>query len=150
MLNRLIGLSPWNLLRLLDKGVPFPEKGRQGTDDARQGRPLLEDYASRGFSFSDRYFAVKWFYIKEKIDDDEKYFDVPSMAEQRRKRVVWLGGRMAKSRAWLRVKNVKGKGKRFTVNPEYGVDGGDLEVGQFPLTPIDGVDCGELPDTSTV
>jgi hypothetical protein len=112
----------------------------------------------RGFQWSDRYLPDKWYDTAEKIDDDEKYFEVPSMMEERRERVVWLGSRIAESGLWLRLEKTEGGRKRFGVNPVYDVVLDDLDVGPQPPTPVESVasvasvesvEYGDLPDATT-
>ncbi|KAK4206116.1 hypothetical protein QBC37DRAFT_301453 [Rhypophila decipiens] len=75
------------------ESIRFPEhdKGKGGD---RLPRPLPEDYAMRGLLWVDKYFPDGWF-SNDKIDDDEKYFEVASMREERRERVLYLGCRIA-------------------------------------------------------
>ena len=44
----------------------------------------------RGFLWSDGYSPKHWFDTEEKIGDDEKYFELASMVEERGARLVWL------------------------------------------------------------
>ena len=92
-----------DLLRLLDEGAPFPgsSTGKDGEQKAatRRRKPLPDDYTLRGFPWSQTYFPGDHFVIDEKIDDDDKYFEVLGMAEERRERVVWLAGLIARNGA---------------------------------------------------
>ncbi|RYP60495.1 hypothetical protein DL771_010497 [Monosporascus sp. 5C6A] len=63
-------------------------------------RPLPEDFAMKGLLWVEDYFPNDWF-SNEKIDDDEKYFEMKSMTEERKERVLWLGCRVAKHGKWL-------------------------------------------------
>lgn len=63
-------------------------------------RPLPEDFATKGLVWVDKYFPNDWF-SNDKIDDDEKYFEVASMTDDRKERILWLGCRIAKSGKWL-------------------------------------------------
>ncbi|KAK1992362.1 hypothetical protein LX36DRAFT_684938 [Colletotrichum falcatum] len=81
-------------------------------------RPLPEDFAQRGLLWVDRYYPDDWF--TSKLDDDEKYFEVASMTEERRERCLWLGFRLASSGNWLTYDRVTGQ---FGVPPKY-----DLEI----------------------
>ncbi|KAI1382538.1 uncharacterized protein F4822DRAFT_441815 [Hypoxylon trugodes] len=60
-------------------------------------RPLPEDFAMKGLVWIDKYFPVDWF-SNDKIDDNEKYFEVSSMTDDRKERILWLGHRIAKLR----------------------------------------------------
>ncbi|KAK2036772.1 hypothetical protein LZ31DRAFT_482855 [Colletotrichum somersetense] len=62
-------------------------------------RPLPEDYAQRGLLWVDGYYPDDWF--ASKMDDDERYFEMPSMTEERQERCLWLGCRLASSGNWL-------------------------------------------------
>jgi hypothetical protein len=170
MLNTLIGSSLSSsadesqaLAGLLEGGEQFPgwkedqdedesvsrdEKGG-GAPPARgpRRRPLPDDFALRGFSWVEHYFPDGWFIIDERIDDDDKYFEVPSMMEERRERVVWLGCRIVEREdgKWLRFDK---EARRFTVGAAFDVEL-DLEM-PLPSTPGQSVDYGELPDAGTV
>lgn len=63
-------------------------------------RPLPEDFATKGLVWVDKYFPNDWF-SNDKIDDDEKYFEVASMTDDRKERILWLGCRIAKFAKWL-------------------------------------------------
>ncbi|EAQ89589.1 hypothetical protein CHGG_06208 [Chaetomium globosum CBS 148.51] len=115
----------------------------------RRKRPLPDDFAMRGFPWVEKYFPDGWFVTEEKIDDDEKYFEVLSMQGERRERIVWLGCRIAEKEGgkWLQFDK---EAMRFGVNPTYDVKL-DLEIpGGMPATPGASVDCGELPDAGAV
>ncbi|KAM5349975.1 hypothetical protein ACJ41O_006480 [Fusarium nematophilum] len=64
-------------LRLPEKGLP---------------RPLPEDFAMRGLLYADHY-PKRWF--ERKIEDDEQYFELASMAEERKDRIISLGYKIA-------------------------------------------------------
>lgn len=67
--------------RIMDENFPLPEK-----DDSR---PLPEDFALRGLLWADNYFPDNWF-SRDKIDEEEKYQERPSMTAQRKERIMWL------------------------------------------------------------
>ncbi|KAK4243072.1 hypothetical protein C7999DRAFT_18519 [Corynascus novoguineensis] len=126
-----------------------PEKGPGGISTTRKKKPLADDYAMRGLPWTETYFPNGFFTTDERIDDDEKYFELPSMLQERRERMVWLGCRIAEAGEgkWLQFDK---EAKRFGVNPTYEVDL-DLEMTtQLPATPGESVDYGELPDAGTV
>jgi len=54
------------------------------------GRPLPEDFVMRGQLFTQWYFPANWF-SAAMIDDDERSHDLPSMAQPRKERILWLG-----------------------------------------------------------
>jgi hypothetical protein len=161
MLNALIDSSSpqdvsQSLARFLESGEPFPgwnekqeeeKKKNEGAEageprpEAPNRRPLPEDFALRGFAFVEKYFPDGWFVTE--IDDDDKYFEVESMTEERRERVVWLGCRIANEGKWLRFDK---ENRRFGVNPKYEVEL-DLEM-TMPETPGESGDYDELPDAA--
>jgi hypothetical protein len=81
----------------------------------RRKRPLPDDFAMRGFPWVWTYFPDGWFVTEDRIDDDEKYFELQSMSEERRERVVWLGYRIAEREGgkWLWFDK---EARRFEVN----------------------------------
>ncbi|KAK2061359.1 hypothetical protein LY76DRAFT_682150 [Colletotrichum caudatum] len=81
-------------------------------------RPLPEDFAQRGLLWVDKYYPDDWF--TSKPDDDEKYFEVASMTEERQERCLWLGCRIASSGNWLTYDKST---RQFGVAPQY-----DLEI----------------------
>jgi hypothetical protein len=113
------------------------------TPDAATQRPLPDDYALRGFPWVERYFPEGWF-ANDKIDDDEKYFEVPSMMEERKERALWLGCRIAKRGAgrWLSYDK---QAHLFGVSSEFEV-GLELDLPATPASVVEGIDYGELPD----
>ncbi|KAK3896559.1 hypothetical protein C8A05DRAFT_20488, partial [Staphylotrichum tortipilum] len=141
------------LARLWEAGARFPgsevgggdKEGEKGPP-VRRKRPLPDDFAMRGFQWAERYHPPRWFDTDERIDDDDKYFEVPSMMEERRDRVLWLGGRIAEREngRWLQFDR---ETNQFGWNPEYEVD---LGLEQLPPTPGESVELGELPDAGTV
>ncbi|KAK5991255.1 EST/SMG-like 1-like protein [Cladobotryum mycophilum] len=64
-------------------------------------RPLPEDYALRGLVYTGEYFPADWF-SNDKVDDDEKYFELASMIHERKERILWLGRRIASMDKWLK------------------------------------------------
>ncbi|KAI9845725.1 MAG: hypothetical protein M1837_004558 [Sclerophora amabilis] len=73
---------------------PRPENGNES------GRPLPEDFAIRGQLWSETYFPAEWF-EHAMVDDEERRDELPSMADPRRERVLWLGAIIASSGEWL-------------------------------------------------
>ncbi|KAK7962569.1 uncharacterized protein PG986_003394 [Apiospora aurea] len=63
-------------------------------------RPLPEDFALRGLLWAEKYYPSDWF-SNDKVDDDEKYFEVASMTDERKERVLWLGVSIARHGKWL-------------------------------------------------
>lgn len=79
------------------------------------GPPLPEDFAMRGLLWAAKYHPAGWI-AKAKVDDEEKGFELPSMAEQRKDRILWLGCRIAKFGRWIKY---DGEKRTFTVAPEF-------------------------------
>ncbi|KAK1489166.1 hypothetical protein CABS01_17152 [Colletotrichum abscissum] len=93
---------------------PRPDKG--------DPRPLPDDFAQRGLLWVDKYYPSDWF-TATKVDDDEKYFEVASMMEERSQRCLWLGCRLATSGKWLTYDE---EAKQFGVVPQFDVEIPDL------------------------
>ena len=91
MLNTLLGSQITD--RIEDTKFPLPEK------DAVH--PFPEDYAMRGLLFTVPYFPDKWF-ENDKIDEEDKYREVPSMTDQRKERILWLACMISKQGPWIR------------------------------------------------
>lgn len=83
-----------------------------------QPRPLPEDYAMRGLIYVEDYLPNDWF-SNDKVDEDEKYFELASMIDERKERILWLGRQIAKSGKWLTWNDSTGQ---FWVPPEYDVE----------------------------
>lgn len=52
-----------------------------------------------GLPWADKYLPIDWF--SNEIDNDEKYFEVASMTDERKERILWLGHRIAALERWL-------------------------------------------------
>jgi hypothetical protein len=96
--------------RIQDDKLPMPEK-----DDVR---PFPEDYAMRGLLYTEKFYPEKWF-LSEKTDEEEKFHELPSMVEQRRERILWLGCRIADAGSWIRFDSSR---------PKFSVDGKDTDL----------------------
>ncbi|KAF5537286.1 Telomerase-binding EST1A [Fusarium mexicanum] len=79
--------------------------------------PLPEDFAMRGLVYAEDYFPNGWF-SNDKIDEDEKYFELPSVSEERKGRILSLGYRIASSGNWLLWNE---KTRQFEVPEKYNV-----------------------------
>jgi hypothetical protein len=91
-------------------------------------RPVPEDYAMRGLVYAEDYFPLDWF-DNDKIDEDEKYFEPPSLVDVRRERILWLGRRIARSSKWLIWKEEE---RKFSVDDKW-----DVELEEPALIGID-------------
>ncbi|KAF4978766.1 hypothetical protein FZEAL_4911 [Fusarium zealandicum] len=81
-------------------------------------RPLPEDFAMRGLIYAEDYHPSDWF-KNDKIDEDEKYFELPSMVEERKDRVLSLGCKIATPGTWL-IWNEDSR--QFSVPEKYNVE----------------------------
>ncbi|KAI1309624.1 hypothetical protein F5Y03DRAFT_67500 [Xylaria venustula] len=120
-LQHLEHLFPWKLLSLMLNGLlssydnldrirsdAFP---RESNDPPH---PVPEDFALEGLVFVNHY-PSDWF-ANDKIDDDEKYFEMASMTDVRRERILWLGHKIAQSGRGLTYDE---KTNQFGVFPEF-------------------------------
>ncbi|GKT52621.1 EST/SMG-like protein 1 [Colletotrichum spaethianum] len=105
MLNALLRKCP-SLDRIESEDFPRPNK--------ETPRPLPEDFAQRGLLWVDKYYPDNWF--PSEVDDDDKYFEVALMVEERQDRCLWLGCRLASSGNWLTYDKPT---RRFGVPPQY-------------------------------
>ncbi|KAI3530977.1 hypothetical protein CABS02_14327 [Colletotrichum abscissum] len=85
-------LSTKTIMVIESEDFPRPNKG--------DPRPLPDDFAQRGLLWVDKYYPSDWF-TATKLDDDERYLEVPSMMDERSIRCLWLGCRLATSGKWL-------------------------------------------------
>uniref|UniRef100_A0A0D2Y886 DNA/RNA-binding domain-containing protein n=1 Tax=Fusarium oxysporum (strain Fo5176) TaxID=660025 RepID=A0A0D2Y886_FUSOF len=79
--------------------------------------PLPEDFAMRGLLYAEDYFPNDWF-NNDKIEEDEKYFELPSVTEERKDRILSLGYSIASSGNWLLW---NGEARQFDVPERYDV-----------------------------
>jgi hypothetical protein len=91
MLNTLLASSGTHS-RIENDKFPLPAK-----DDLR---PFPEDFAMRGLLWTEKYYPNQWF-SNDKIDDEEKYLELPSMTAERKERILWLACQLASSHKWL-------------------------------------------------
>ncbi|KAI1317337.1 hypothetical protein F5Y16DRAFT_419788 [Xylariaceae sp. FL0255] len=78
-------------------------------------RPLPEDYALKGLAWVEHLFPADWF-SNEKIEDDERYFEMPSMTDTRKERITWLAYQLAQGGKWLTYDEAV---NQFGVTEEY-------------------------------
>ncbi|EEU41004.1 uncharacterized protein NECHADRAFT_66648 [Fusarium vanettenii 77-13-4] len=123
-ISHIEGVFPWKLTSLmLNSLLVSCEAGYEVHSDFRRPerelpRPLPEDFAMRGLIYSEDYFPSDWF-KNDKIDEDEKYFELGSMVEERKDRILSLGCKMATSGSWL-IWNPDTR--QFTVPAKYDVE----------------------------
>ena len=105
-MDHIDGAFPWKLLsELLNSLLPcYHNYDRIHSDEFPRPakgspRPLPEDFAMRGLPWAETYFPSDWF--SEPVDYDEQHFEMTSMMEERRERVLWLGVCLAKPEIWM-------------------------------------------------
>lgn len=106
------------------EGDDFPASGND------KPRPVPEDYAMRGLIYTEDYYTDEFF--NTTTDEDEKFFELPSMIDERRQRILWLGRRIADHGKWLTWNMAT---CQFSVTPQYDIN-------------LDGVSV-TLPDDAT-
>jgi hypothetical protein len=123
-ISHLEGKYPWKLTAfmlnsLLGSGEPGYEANNQFHlwEKEQHPRPLPEDFAMRGLLYSEDYFPNDWF-RNDKVDEDEKYFELASMSEERKDRILSLGRRIATSGSWLTWNE---DARKFWVTEKYDV-----------------------------
>jgi len=120
-------------------------------------RPLPDDYALRGFPWVEHYFprnnedrSKDWF-ANDRIDDDEKYFEMPSTTEERKERCLWLGHKIAKrgDNKWLQYNS-----ESHTFSVGLGVEEHRSSTSHHQHTPLSStknpghLELEELPDAT--
>ncbi|KAI3331235.1 hypothetical protein F4824DRAFT_514595 [Ustulina deusta] len=131
-LHQLDQLFPWKLLSLVLNGLlgSYKYYDRIRSDEfPRESnnppRPVPEDFALEGLLFVDQYYPNDWF-ANDKIDDDEKYFEMASMTDVRKERILWLGCKIAQSGRALTYDEGT---NQFGVSPEYEKEINDISKG---------------------
>lgn len=113
---------PWtllaNMLTSLTIGFKHFERIESPEFPKPSERPLCEDWNLRGLLWTDTLFPSDWF-SNNKVDEDEKSFELPSMTEYRRERVLWLGWNLAVYKKWIVYDE---QTKQFRATPEYQQD----------------------------
>lgn len=125
------GVFPWKLTALMLNSLLVscePEYEVNGDfsvpEKDQLPRPLPEDFAMRGLLYAEDYFPKDWF-INDKMDEDEKFFEFPSMVETRKERILSLGYRLATTGNWLIW---DGAARQFSVPTKY-----DVEIEDVPM-----------------
>ncbi|KAI9832773.1 MAG: hypothetical protein M1819_003993 [Sarea resinae] len=91
--------------RLESTRFPEPEKG--------VGRPLPEDFSIRGLGWAQNYFPEAWF-SDAMIEDDERSFELPSMKEVRKERILWLAYQISQTDRYL---HFDPESRTFSISP---------------------------------
>lgn len=119
MLNS-ISTSFTNHDRIEAVDFPKPIKG--------EARALPEDWSMRGLLWTDKLLPPDLF-VNDKVDDDEKTFEIPSMLEDRQTRILWLAHKISLREKWFTYDKAK---KLFAVTPEFQ---GDVDMALDPTSP---------------
>lgn len=135
LLNSLL-LSYRDYERIESADFPRPEK--------ELPRPLPEDFAMKGLLWVDKYYPND-FFRNDKIDDDEKYFEVASMTEERIERILWLARRIAAHNKWLTYDNTSHK---FGVTTDYEPSLASKPLEQNLSTDMDDTEMSSASDMS--
>ncbi|KAI9812741.1 MAG: hypothetical protein M1827_004497 [Pycnora praestabilis] len=78
--------------RMQNPNFPIPVKGI--------GRPLPEDFTMSGIIWANTCFPSDWF-SKAMVDDEERSLELPSMAADRKERILWLAYQISQACGWL-------------------------------------------------
>ncbi|KAJ9133182.1 hypothetical protein NKR23_g10896 [Pleurostoma richardsiae] len=93
--------------------------------DTGDRRPLPEDWALRGLLWTDRLFPSDYF--DEKVEEENKAFEVPSMTDDRKRRVIYLAHHLQARGDWFSFDE---NTKRFVVSPAYEKTAGNKILAQ--------------------
>ncbi|KAI9678451.1 MAG: hypothetical protein M1829_002049 [Trizodia sp. TS-e1964] len=96
-----------------EKPDPLMEREQFPKPSTGSGRPLPEDFSIRGQVWSQGYFPDRWF-EDARVDDEERSLELPSMAEPRVQRILWLGVKLTTKIS--RFLQFDGKSKVFSSN----------------------------------
>ncbi|KLU82969.1 hypothetical protein MAPG_02036 [Magnaporthiopsis poae ATCC 64411] len=104
-MGRLEGAFPWHLLTLalnsFIPGLEHPKTYESGEFPTTPAKPLPEDWALRGLIWTEHEFPAEHFKM-DKMEDDERMFETPSLGDHRRERILWLACRIADKGKWIR------------------------------------------------
>lgn len=139
MLNHLLvscEVSP----RIESSEFPLPDKWELR-------RPFPEDFAMNGLLFAQNYYPyrevepteqtekgkkdknTRTFFEDLNLEQDEKYFELASMVQERKERILWLGHKIAASGQWL---TWNPESREFSVADKYDVELEDLPLATVP------------------
>ena len=118
-IRHLEGSFPWAhlvpMLNSLSKHFEHHDRVQTQEFPRSSNRPLPDDWALRGLLWADKLYPPDWF-STDKVDDDEKTFELPSMTEDRKERVLWLGHRLAAYGKWMTYDR---ETKQFSVTAQF-------------------------------
>lgn len=109
----------------------FPRPSERQPDE----RPLPEDWSLRGLLWTHSLFPSDW-YSSDKVDEDEKTFELPSTTEIRRERVLWLAWNLASHGRWICYDEQL---KHFKATPEFHQEPQDFPAEEATLAEKDDV-----------
>ncbi|KAL1884234.1 hypothetical protein VTK73DRAFT_5370 [Phialemonium thermophilum] len=128
---------PWKLLSLwlnsalleFNSSLRIEEDVFPKRPDGTPARPLPEDWALRGLLWAETFFPRGWF-DENGSEDDERYFEKPSMTEERKERILFLSYRLVVegSNSFL---TYDAESRQFSVSPQF-----DIEVAGVPTPGI--------------
>jgi hypothetical protein len=78
----------------------------------------------RGLLWTEEYYPIRWF-KDSLVEEGEKDFELPSMGDQRKERVLWLGRRLAVSGNWLTWDE---KARTFGVAERFAASAEDISL----------------------
>ncbi|CAN8100461.1 unnamed protein product [Discula destructiva] len=117
---------PWtllaNMLTALTIGYKHFDRIESKEFPKPSERPLCEDWSLRGLLWTESLFPPDWF-NNDRVDEDEKTFELPSMTEYRRERVLWHGWNLAAQKKWIVYDD---QTKQFRAAPEFHQDALDF------------------------
>lgn len=149
MLNHLL-LSCEVTPRIESSEFPLPEKWELR-------RPFPEDFAMNGLLYAQNYFPVKEYQVVNEgktetetksffsdlnLEQDEKYFELASMVQERKERILWLGHKIAASGQWL---TWDPESRKFSVVDKYNVELEDVPFVAADSTELDSSPKRTLP-----
>lgn len=118
------GSFPWKLTAMMlntllqtDTDIRIDSEDFPGPQGDQTPKPLPEDHSLNGILYSQEYFPPD-FFTDDKTDDEEKYLEAPSMMDERRLRILWLGRRLASPAKWLTWDD---HSRKFSVVDKYDV-----------------------------
>lgn len=90
---------PWKLTAMM-VNFPLSSSRLQPYGEFPGLRPLPEDIAMRGLLYVEHYFLESWFKMGE-IDEEIESFELDSVSDDRKKRILYLGYKIASFGKWL-------------------------------------------------